>query len=108
MQPISVIIVNFDGREHLAECLNSVLNEFYPNAHTNCEVILVVDCSSDGSAQYVQKTFPKVRVIENYANLGYGGGNNVGYKNAYCEFIAVLNPDMVVAENWLNARAIWS
>jgi len=101
MQPISVIIVNFNGREHLAECLNSVLNQFYPNY----EVILVDNCSSDGSVQYVQKTFPKVRVIENYANLGYGGGNNVGYKNAHGEFIAVLNPDTVVAENWLNELA---
>lgn len=95
---VSVIIVNFNGKEHLKESLSSVLRQSYKNM----EVILVDNCSRDGSAEYVQKNFPEVKVIKNSDNLGYGGGNNIGYKNSHGKYVAVLNPDTVVDKNWLK------
>ena len=98
MQMVSVIIVNYNGREHLKECLSSGLGQSYGNF----EVILVDNCSTDGSAEYVQRNFPKVKVVKNSENLGYGGGNNIGFKNARGEYIVVLNPDTVVDKDWLK------
>lgn len=98
MQMVSVIIVNYNGREHLKECLSSGLGQSYGNF----EVILVDNCSTDGSAEYVQRNFPKVKVVKNSDNLGYGGGNNIGFKNARGEYIVVLNPDTVVDKDWLK------
>jgi len=95
---VSVVIVNYNGREHLKECLSSVLGQSY----TNFEVILVDNCSTDGSADYVQRNFPQVKVVKNSDNLGYGGGNNVAYKNARGKYIAVLNPDTSVDKDWLK------
>jgi len=95
---VSVIIVNYNGREHLKECLSSGLGQSYGNF----EVILVDNCSTDGSAEYVQRNFPKVKVVKNSENLGYGGGNNIGFKNARGEYIVVLNPDTVVDKDWLK------
>jgi len=98
MQMVSVIIVNYNSGEHLKECLSSVLGQSY----TNFEVIVIDNCSTDGSVKYAQRNFPEVKVVKNSDNLGYGGGNNIGFKNACGDYIAVLNPDTVVDEDWLK------
>jgi GT2 family glycosyltransferase len=94
---VSVIIVNYNGRKYLNDCLSSVLAQSYGNL----EVVLVDNCSSDGSVEYVEENFPQVKIVNNSKNLGYGGGNNVGFNHALGEYIAVLNPDTVVEKDWL-------
>ena len=95
----SVIIVNYNGREYLEECLHLLLNK-------DCrdyEVILVDNASTDGSAEYVEQAFPEVLVIRNEVNQGFGQGNNVGVQWAKGEYLAFLNPDTVVELGWLEA-----
>jgi GT2 family glycosyltransferase len=94
----TVVIVNMNGIHHLKRCLPTVLNQRYGEY----EVLLVDNGSTDGSAEYVEREFPQVRVIRNSANLGYAGANNVGFKHGSGEYLAVLNPDTEVEAHWLR------
>ena len=66
------------------------------------EVIVVDNCSTDGTAELVENEFPEVRLIKNSKNLGYGGGNNLGVKYAKGKYVTILNPDTKVEKNWLE------
>jgi len=100
---VSIIIVNFNGREVIENCLNSVLKI----SHTKFEVIVVDNGSTDGSIEFVQnfveKSPVRVRLIKNQKNLGFAEGNNVGIGNASGEYIAFLNNDTIVNPNWLQS-----
>jgi GT2 family glycosyltransferase len=95
----SVIIVNYNGREHLETCLSSVVNRF-----TQVDEVLLVDnASSDGSAEYVEELFPQVRVVRSGENLGFGPANNLGACQAAGEYLVFLNPDTAVEPGWMEA-----
>jgi GT2 family glycosyltransferase len=95
---VSVLIVNTNELHHLLECLPSVCRQTYPNY----EVIVIDNCSSDGSVGYIREHFPEIRVEESRENLGYPGGNNRGMEIAQGDYFAILNPDTIVAEDWLE------
>lgn len=95
---VSVIIVNYNGKVFLKKCLSSLFTQSYPSI----EVIFVDNGSGDGSADYVRKEFPSVRIIESKKNLGFAKGNNLGIKEAKGELIATLNNDTEVTPRWLE------
>lgn len=103
MQPlVYVIVINWNGKEHLHSCLGSLARLAYPNLRT----VLVDNGSSDGSAGYVRTHFPAVTVLENRRNVGFAAGNNRGMAYALergADFIALLNNDMEVDPGWLSA-----
>jgi len=94
---VSVIVVNFNGMSHLEACLSSILNQSYQNL----EVILVDNGSTDGSLDYARRRFPNLLIVENKENLGYPGGINRGAAIASGEYIAPINFDTEVDQNWL-------
>lgn len=94
----SVVIVNDNGLHHLKRCLPSILAHRYPE----CEVLMVDNASVDGSVEYVAREFPRVKIICNESNLGYAAANNVGFRHASGDYIAVLNPDTEVEQDWLR------
>ena len=92
---VAVVIVGYNGKALLADCLRSVLDEDYPNK----TVVYVDNASSDGSLSFVMGRFPSVVAIDSRGNLGYCGGNNIGIEVALAndaEFVLLLNPDTVV------------
>jgi len=95
---VSIIIVNYNTLHQLKRCLPSLqcLN------YQDYEVIVVDNASIDGSADYIEQEFPEFRVIRSSENLGYTGGNNVGFKYATGDYIAVLNPDTKMEPDWLS------
>lgn len=95
---VTVIILNTNELHHLSDCLPSVLSQDYPNYR----VVVVDNASTDGSIEYVSSNFPVVEIVKNKENLGYAGGNNVGFKHARGKYVAVLNPDTIVDKNWLS------
>jgi len=95
----SVIIVNYDGRDHLGTCLSSLLSSITQDD----EVLLIDNASTDGSADYVEQAFPRVRVVRNQDNLGFGQANNLGARLAAGRYLAFLNPDTAVEPGWLEA-----
>jgi len=95
--PVSVVIVNFNGFEHLPICLKSVTETNYPNF----EIIMVDNGSSDGSVEYVRNHFPRVKIVQNSVNLGAVIGYNIGIANSKGKYIAILNNDIEVDRDWL-------
>lgn len=95
---VSIVVVNYNGRKFLNECLTSILESNYGNK----EVILVDNASSDGSVQWVQKHFPEIRVLSLQTNLGFAGGANTGAEMARGKYISILNEDMKVHKDFLN------
>lgn len=93
----SLIIVAYNAQAYLERCLSAV----FEMSGISCEVILVDNASSDGSAELVAQKFPQVRLIQNENNLGFGGGNNLGAQSATGNYLVFLNPDTIVKPGWL-------
>ncbi len=97
---VSVIVVNYNGRRFLADCLASLARQKYPRHRF--EVIVVDNASTDDSLTLVRAEFPWVCVIESQKNLGFAGGNNLGIESARGEWIALLNNDAEADPNWIT------
>lgn len=92
---VSVIIVNWNTRDILRNCLTSV----YAQTETMVfEVIVIDNASSDGSAAMVKQEFPQVRLIENTQNRGFAAANNQGMQFAKGRYVLLLNSDTVVLD----------
>jgi GT2 family glycosyltransferase len=91
---LSVIIVNWNVKELLRNCLQSLVDG--DQAGLTTEIIVVDSASTDNSPQMVRQEFPQVRLVTSDQNLGYAGGNNVGAKAALGRYLLLLNPDTVV------------
>ncbi len=93
---LSVVIVNYNVRYFLEQCLLSV------NRAVNgieAEIFVVDNASSDGSVAMVRQRFPDVKIIVNQNNVGFSKANNQAIENATGDYILLLNPDTVVAED---------
>ena len=95
---VTIVIVNFNGMEVLPLCLEAVFRQDYPAF----EVIVVDNASSDGSTAIVHERFPTVRLIRSPVNLGFAGGNNLGFAQARGQYVALLNNDTVPEDDWLS------
>lgn len=95
---VSIIIVNWNGKEHLQKCLPLLFAQSYKKI----EVILVDNASTDDSIGYVKQKFPQVKIIINKKNLGFAGGNNAGYRFIRGEYVLFLNNDTKVTSSFLS------
>jgi hypothetical protein len=95
---ISIIIVNYNGKHYLINCLKSVIAQ----CDQRTEVIVVDNASKDGSVECINAMFPTVRLIENKTNKGFAGGNNDGVREARGSLVILLNNDTVVRPGWLE------
>jgi GT2 family glycosyltransferase len=86
---ISVVVLNWNGRSVLDNCLKSL----YDQTYRPLEIIVVDNASTDGSAEDVRQKFPEVKLIVNATNLGFGAGNNIGIQAAQGKYIMILNND---------------
>ena len=93
---LSVIILNYNVRYFLEQCVLSVQKAL---ANIDGEIIVVDNFSQDGSCEMIRERFPEVLLIDNKANFGFPKGNNMGVAEASGEYICILNPDTVVAED---------
>lgn len=96
---LSVIIVNYNVKDYVAQCLMSVKRAI---DGIDAEVFVVDNHSKDGSCAYIRKMFPWVKLIESSHNLGFARGNNVAIRRAVGEYVLLLNPDTIVGENVLR------
>ncbi|MFM9988791.1 glycosyltransferase family 2 protein [Flavobacterium sp.] len=93
---LSVIILNYNVRYFLELCVLSVQKALET---IDGEIIVVDNNSSDDSCLMMKQRFPNVKLIENKENSGFPKGNNIGVAQAKGEYICILNPDTVVAED---------
>ncbi len=97
----SVVVVNYNGRHFLADCLGALERQALPRHRY--EILLIDNASRDGSAEYVRANFPGVRVVEAGGNLGFTGANNLGFRLARGRHIVLLNNDTRPGPGWLAA-----
>ncbi len=86
---ISVVVLNWNGRQVLDNCLRSLHNQTY----RPIEIIVVDNASGDGSVDFLKEKFRDVRLIINGENLGFGAGNNIGIRASRGKYIMILNND---------------
>lgn len=99
---LSIIIVNFNTKELLEKCLESIEQESKRVKEWKIEIIVVDNASTDESPEMVKKEFPKARLIVNKENLGFAKAVNQGIKQATGEYIFLLNPDSEVKSDALT------
>lgn len=101
---VSVLIVNYNGKEFITECLDSVLQTDYPKF----EIVLVDNGSTDKSCEYISNKYKqelkskKIRLIKSDKNLYFTGGSNLAAKQAKGEWLIFLNNDTVVEGSWIK------
>ena len=100
MIEVSIIIVNYNVRHFILQCLDSIYRSNYDL--TNIEVIVIDNNSIDGSIAAIKETFPQVNIIANSDNKGFGRANNQGIKIAKGKYILLLNPDTILQEDTLD------
>jgi len=93
---LSVIILNYNVRYFLELCVLSVQKAL---ENIDAEIIVIDNNSQDDSCAMMKHRFPNVKLIENKENSGFPKGNNIGVSQAQGEYICILNPDTVVAED---------
>ena len=96
---VSVIILNYNGKHLLEECLESLFSQTYQER----EIIVVDNGSTDGSPDLLEQRYQsRITLIKERENLGFAEGNNVGIASSSGEYIALLNNDAVADRAWLE------
>ncbi len=93
---LSIIIVNYNVKYFLEQCLHSVIKA---SAGINHEIIIVDNASSDGSREYLEDKFLNIQFAWNESNLGFAKANNQALQMARGEYILFLNPDTILPED---------
>ena len=94
---VSIIIVNYNGKELLQKCLDSLLKVNYDNF----EIILVDNNSTDGTVEFITKNYPSLIIIKLDSNKGFAEPNNVAAKISKGKYLLFLNNDTVVTPNFI-------
>jgi len=116
MLDLGIVVVSWNVRDRLADCLKSVVSGQWPAVSDGTptgEIVVVDNASSDGSVEMIRSHFPQVKLLMSAKNLGFAGGNNLGIKTWNLgaqdstihapRYILLLNPDTVVRGNALAA-----
>lgn len=93
---LSVIILNYNVRYFLEQCVLSVEKAL---VDIDAEIIVIDNNSTDDSCAMMKTKFPHIKLIENSENLGFPKGNNIGVAHAKGEYLCILNPDTIAAED---------
>lgn len=102
---LSVIILNYNVRYFLEQCVLSVQEAL---SVIDGEIIVVDNNSDDDSCQMMKNRFPEVKLIQNKENYGFPKGNNIGVQQAKGKYICILNPDTVVAEDTFSKILVFA
>jgi len=105
MKPeVSVIIVSWNVREIINDCIRSVISQ----SSCTLEVIVIDNDSSDGSADLIEQLHPEVKLIRNSKNVGFATANNQGLEIAKGKYILLLNPDTIVWDHAIDKMLGWA
>jgi len=95
---VAIVILNWNGRFYLEGFLPSIYNSIYPNL----EFVIGDNASTDDSVEFIKKTYPLIRVIENEENYGFAEGYNRILEQVEADYFILLNSDVEVKENWIE------
>lgn len=98
MAKLSIVIVNYNVKHYISQCLDSVFN----SSLKDVEVIVVDNHSRDGSVEYIKSKYPEVKVIASNHNLGFACGNNLALRSIKSQYALLLNPDTILTTDVLQ------
>lgn len=96
---VSIILLNWNGKRFLQECIRSICAQSYQDY----ELIIIDDCSTDGSREFLLQQYNSDQLLLNEVNLGYCGGANLGIRNTMGEYVLILNPDIILHPDFLTS-----
>jgi GT2 family glycosyltransferase len=96
---LSIIILCWNDAKVIGDCLQSI---YATTQSLDFEVIVSDNGSTDGSLEFIRKSYPQVRLIENGKNLRFAKANNVGIRASQGEYVLILNPDTIIHEGTLD------
>ena len=99
MKQLSIVIVTWNCKPFLQECLNS-LDTYRRDSET--EIIVVDNASRDGTPEFVRECCPEVILIQSNENLGFPKGNNVGLRKSSGKYVCLVNPDVRVLDGCIQ------
>lgn len=99
MKKLSIIIVSYNVRSYLEQCLQSVQRAL---ANIEGEVWVVDNDSHDDTVSVLRSDYPWVRLVVNSENMGFARANNIAIRQSQSEYVLLLNPDTVVEESTLR------
>jgi GT2 family glycosyltransferase len=94
---VAVVILNWNGVNHLREFLPSVMASVWPNL----DVIIGDNASTDNSVDFIKNSYPSIKIIENDQNYGFTGGYNRVLENVEADYFILLNSDVEVFPGWI-------
>jgi GT2 family glycosyltransferase len=100
---ISIIVVSYNTRDFLRKCLGSLGRD---SSGLIGEIIVIDNCSSDGSADLIEHDYPDVTLIKNASNLGYACAVNQGIRRSHGRYFLILNPDIETTGD--AVKNLWS
>lgn len=99
---VSIIVLTYNAEKYIKDCLQSIFAQTYKNI----EILIIDNVSKDNSVQIVkniaQDAEIPIQIIENKRNTGYAGGNNLGIEKSRGEYVFIVNPDIVLDENYIE------
>ena len=95
MRKLTVVIVNYNVKYYVEQCLMSLQRAL---ADVDAEVYVVDNHSQDGSVEYLSERFPSVNIIRSQHNLGFARANNLAIRQSESEYVLLINPDTFVGE----------
>ena len=104
MIDLSVIIVSWNAKDYLDDCISSIIKE---TIEYNVEIIVIDNASSDGSPEMVQQKYPSVTLICSETNLGFAKANNVGIKQCTGKYIFLINSDVTLIKHCINQMIVY-
>ncbi|HEY5325868.1 MAG TPA: glycosyltransferase, partial [Mucilaginibacter sp.] len=95
---VAVVILNWNGINHLQQFLPSVLSSVWPNL----EIIIGDNASTDGSVEFIRHEYPSIKIIQNDRNYGFTGGYNKILALVDADYYILLNSDVEVSPGWIT------
>ena len=99
MLDLSIIIVSWNAKSYLLQCIESLASE--TSSH-NMEIIVVDNASTDGSPEAVQKKYPYIKLIQNKTNSGFAKANNIGIRQSEGRYVCLVNSDVKVLNGCID------
>jgi len=99
MKEVSIVILNWNGRQHLENFLPALLRH---TTHPHAEIVVADNGSEDDSKEFLKKEYPHIRIIELELNHGFSGGYNRAMEQVDARYILLLNSDIEVTKGWLE------
>ena len=104
MAKVSVQIVTWNSLRYIFDCLESLMRQDF----RDFSVLVIDNGSDDGTVHFIRSQYPTVSVLENFKNLGYAKANNQGIQLAKSEYVLVMNPDVILTEDFLQELVLFA